>query len=470
MHKIYLSRYSTYEARKLITILDNANSLIKQYILKAKSVDTKAHYKIISREIRRIMNEAAEALDGQLELDFIDLAEEEIRFVEKTLSPLTDKAEFTLPSPKQVWAAASFGPYTGPDGKFTFRNYIKSLGNDAFNVWDIACRSAYLTGTPAKSIVKSVLGAVNTDGWEPGRVQKLRNSLEMNARTMISSMAETARDSVYKENESLFDYYIRLETLDSRTCVACGAEDLKRYPNLESAPKLPIHLGCRGLYLPHVKGMPEYLDGDERASVDGPVPAKMTYQDWLAQQDPAIQKEILGPARYAAYKNGMPITSFSENGTILTLPQIMKKEGLEFFGGGLATGSWQAQKAYANTYYESIRNRKNPTDVERIAEHTGFSRDEISSIRRHVFTDEHDLGDGDYGRFASNWRMAQAWQRMEQGWDGNGMAKYKDYDVLLLNHEFEELTQMAKYGYNTIEAHEKAESKYPWDVKIKELD
>jgi hypothetical protein len=29
---------------------------------------------------------------------------------------------------------------------------------------------------------------------------------------------------------------------------------------------------------------------------------------------------------------------------------------------------------------------------------------------------------------------------------------------------------MAKYGYNTIEAHNKAEAKYPWDVKIKELD
>jgi hypothetical protein len=59
---------------------------------------------------------------------------------------------------------------------------------------------------------------------------------------------------------------------------------------------------------------------------------------------------------------------------------------------------------------------------------------------------------------------------MEQGWSGNDMTKYKDYDLLLLKHELEELTQILKYGYNTIDAHEKAESKYPWDVKIKELD
>jgi hypothetical protein len=314
--------------------------------------------------------------------------------------------------------------------------------------------------------VKSVLGTINTNGWEPSKVQKLRNSLEMNARTMISSMAETARSKVYEENESLFDYYVRLETLDSRTCVACGVADLQRYPDLESAPKLPIHLGCRGLYLPHVKGMPEYLEGDERASAEGPVSAKMSYQDWLKTQPDEVVREILGPARYAAYQNGMPITSFVENGTIMTLPQIMKKEGLEFFGGGLKTGSWQAQNAYADTYYESIRNRKNPTDIGKIAENTGYSEDAIHSIRDHIFIKEHDLGEGVVKRFGTDWQIAQAWQCMEQGWKGNSQDKYKDADILLLRHELEELTLMAKYGYNASEAHVRAEEKYAWDIAI----
>jgi hypothetical protein len=264
----------------------------------------------------------------------------------------------------------------------------------------------------------------------------------------------------------LFDYYIRLETLDSRTCLACGAEDLKHYPNLEDAPTLPAHIGCRGLYLPHVKGMPEYLDGDERASVDGPVPAKMSYSDWLAQQDPAVQKEILGPARYAAYKNGMPVSSFVSDGRTLSLRQLMEKEGLEFFGAGLKTGSWQARNAYADTYYEAIRNRKNPADIGKIAGNTGFSEDAIRSIREHVFIKEHDLGEGVTGRFGTDWQIAQAWQRMEQGWQGNDQDKYKDADILLLRHELEELTIMAKYGYNALEAHVQAEEKYPWGITI----
>jgi hypothetical protein len=144
----------------------------------------------------------------------------------------------------------------------------------------------------------------------------------------------------------------------------------------------------------------------------------------------------------------------------------MEKEGLEFFGGGLRTGSWQARNAYANTYYESMRNRNNPTDIGKIAGNTGFLEDDIHSIRDHVFIQRHDMGEGVVERFGSDWQIAQAWQRMEQGWKGNEQDKYRDVDVLLLRHELEELTIMAKYGYNATEAHVRAEEKYPWDITI----
>jgi hypothetical protein len=375
MHQIYLSRYSTYEARKLVTILDNANSLIKQRILKAKSIDTKKQYERIASEIRRIMNEAVETLDRQLDLDFTGLADEEIQFVEKTLSKVTVKTEFSLPAPKKVWAAASFGPYAGPKGDFTFKKYMDSLGDSAFNIWDIACRSAYLTGTPAKAIVKSVLGTINTDGWEAGHIQKLRNSLEMNARTMISSMAETARDAVYKENEEIFDYYIRLETLDSRTCLACGVEDLKRYPDLESAPKLPAHHGCRGLYLPHAKGMPEYLAGDERASVDGPVPANMSYKDWFEQLDPAQQEEILGKYRYEAYKNGVSIDAFAPDGRKLSLAELQQKENLPFYKT-LSPKQREEFQEQSNAVYDSLTNSQRAS----LYEYTTGSHNQINGV------------------------------------------------------------------------------------------
>jgi hypothetical protein len=325
-HQIYLSRFSTYEARKLVTILDNANSLIKQRILKAKSIDTKAHYGIIAREIRKIMDEAVESLDEQLELDFTDLADEEIQFVEKTLSQFTVKADFALPAPKQVWAAASFGPYAGTDGKFTFQKYMDSLGDNAFNTWDIACRAAYLSGTPAKSIVKSVLGTINTDGMEPGQVQKLRNSLEINTKTMVSFMANEARNAVYKENSDIISGVVGLSTLDLRCCITCGTTiDGVEYSSIAKAPKLPLHPQCRCLWLPKIKGMPEYLPGDERASFQGPVKASLKWKDWLKTQPDEYAQEILGKSRFERFKKGADVGDFTEDGRVLTLKELAEK-------------------------------------------------------------------------------------------------------------------------------------------------
>jgi hypothetical protein len=99
--------------------------------------------------------------------------------------------------------------------------------------------------------------------------------------------------------------------------------------------------------------MPEYLEGDERASADGPVPSKTNYSDWLARQSETVQREILGPARYAAYKNGMKISSFVSGTDILTLKQLMKKEGLGYFDSAVKDGSWQVKKAYADVKRET---------------------------------------------------------------------------------------------------------------------
>jgi hypothetical protein len=238
---VYLTRFSTGQARKLLTILDEATLQIKKIVNNAKGIETKSKYRRISTEIERITKELSKQLYGQIELNFTALADEEIRFVEKTLNQVV-KLDLELPAPAQVWAAASFGSYAGVDGKYTFQTYLNSLSDDLLRTWDINLRTGYLLGLPSKQIVRNVLGSVKDQ--DPGQIQKLRKSLEANTRTAISFMANEARNAVYKENDSLFDYYIRLETLDSRTCLACGVEDLKRYPDLESAPKLPIHHNC----------------------------------------------------------------------------------------------------------------------------------------------------------------------------------------------------------------------------------
>ena len=159
-------------------------------------------------------------------------------------------------------------------------------------------------------------------------MQGLRNSLERNTRTMVASMAETARDATYKANSKLFSGYRYVGTLDDRTCLVCGELDGQVFETLDEAPELPAHDNCRCLYIPELKGMEGFDDDDERASMDGLVSANMTYEDWLKTQPDDVVRDILGPTRFNAYKNGMPITSFVSDGKAMTLEQLAEKEGL----------------------------------------------------------------------------------------------------------------------------------------------
>ena len=117
----------------------------------------------------------------------------------------------------------------------------------------------------------------------------------------------------------------RLETLDGRTCLECGIQDGKVYKTLDEAPSLPAHYNCRGLYLPLIRGIDNY-EG-ERASKDGPVPAKTTWEEWLKSQPESLQKDILGPSRYQLFKNGAPLGGFVPDGRKLSLEQWRAIEG-----------------------------------------------------------------------------------------------------------------------------------------------
>jgi hypothetical protein len=67
-----------------------------------------------------------------------------------------------------------------------------------------------------------------------------------------------------------------------------------------NSPKPPIHINCRCTLVPLLKSWEELgfeadeLDVETRASMDGQVPAKLTYDDWLAQQPPQVVHEALG--------------------------------------------------------------------------------------------------------------------------------------------------------------------------------
>lgn len=76
--------------------------------------------------------------------------------------------------------------------------------------------------------------------------------------------------------------------------------------------------------------------------------------------------------------------------------------------------------------YETFRGTSD--DITAIANNTGWSIEDVTTVKNHVFNDIVLKDDGVYGTLDSYYEQALAWQRLI---DGN----YYQSDILLLEHE-----------------------------------
>lgn len=114
--------------------------------------------------------------------------------------------------------------------------------------------------------------------------------------------------------------------------------------------------------------------------------------------------------------------------------------------------------------YEEFRMTND--DIAEIANNMGWSVEDVTTVKNHVFNDVVLKGDGVYGTLDSYYEQALAWQRLI---DGN----YFKSDVLLLEHELFEVTYYNNFhpinGCTVRDAHEFTTNYYDWDGLITEI-
>lgn len=132
-------------------------------------------------------------------------------------------------------------------------------------------------------------------------------------------------------------------------------------------------------------------------------------------------------------------------------------------GGKYRVGSnkWlennEKKEAAAAKCYEYQRNRSD--DIKAIAKTTGFSEEDIKTVKNHVFYDEHILYDGSRRRFMPDFDMSVAWERLENG-------NPEERDLLLIRHELLEAQVEKKYNLTASEAHDLSNKKFNWEKKV----
>lgn len=111
---------------------------------------------------------------------------------------------------------------------------------------------------------------------------------------------------------------------------------------------------------------------------------------------------------------------------------------------------------HAARYYEEVRNRAPYSDAKKIAKNVKeFDAEQIEEIRQHMFIREQPR-DGGILRFNPDYDQAEVWQRLI---DGKNMW---ESDVIMLRHEYMELTIMRETGCTYEKAHEQANKIYNW--------
>jgi SPP1 gp7 family putative phage head morphogenesis protein len=160
------------------------------------------------------------------------------------------------------------------------------------------------------------------------------------ARTGMMTVTSQARGAIYESNKDILKGVQWTATLDGRTCPICIPLDGRLYKNPAIAPRTPAHMQCRCVLVPITKSWDELglpvKRGDKRikatrASMNGQVPAKMNYGQWLRRQPAAFQNAVLGVTRGKLFRANpsMSIGSFINDGRFITLGQLRYIDGLD---------------------------------------------------------------------------------------------------------------------------------------------
>jgi len=182
-------------------------------------------------------------------------------------------------------------------------------------------------------IVRRIRGT-RARGYADGILSTSRRNIEAIVRTSISDIVNRAGEAVYEANRDVVKGVQLVATLDTRTTDICIHYDGQVF-DVGEGPRPPFHYGCRTRTVPVLRSWRQLgikageLEPGTRASMDGQVSEKLTYNEWLKKQPAAVQDEVLGPTRGRLYREGkVKIERFSVDGRRLTLEELRRREGL----------------------------------------------------------------------------------------------------------------------------------------------
>jgi hypothetical protein len=262
----------------------------------------------LSNDIEALLVNEMRGAVKEVKADFDEFALIEARFVEKMLVTATT-IDTIGRTPASILAAFTSAPMnhfvqskkvTTP----TVSSLLSKMGKDNARAIRNEVRKASLEGSTAQKVARSIRHLV---------VDTTRRQAESTILTVFNHYSNQAKQAVYSENADILQGIKLIATLDSGTTLTCMGYDQTKWP-LNSGPRPPFHYNCRTQAVPDViDELKLTIKGRTRASETGPVNAALTYDGFLRRQGKERQNEILGPTRARLFRQGMPISKFTND-------------------------------------------------------------------------------------------------------------------------------------------------------------
>jgi SPP1 gp7 family putative phage head morphogenesis protein len=280
-------------------------------------------------EVQARVDQYGKALDEDIMPELRDLARDEARFGVSLLNDIPPVVlEVVAPTLTVIDRAVMSRPFQGRVLKEWLSDHTAGV---RYRVRGVISQGV-AEGQTVDEMVRRVRGT-RANGFKDGVMETNRRGAEALVRTAVNHVTNTAREETYAENQDLIKGVRWVATLDGKTSLICIDLDGKVFP-MRSGPRPPAHPNCRSTTVPVLKSWKELgIDLKEapegtRASMDGQVPAKTTYDNWLRGRSPAFQDDVLGKGRAELFRKGLSVDKFVDNsGHIYTLAELRRRSG-----------------------------------------------------------------------------------------------------------------------------------------------
>lgn len=351
-HAIGLQRYSTGVMRRMMAILNRADSDLMARLAAALDRVPQSTAQIerlddLLFSVRQLSAQVFGEIQGGMTNEMRVLVEYEVGFQRRLFEsaipvPVQAHVSFASVSVEQVAAAAMSRPFSvSKDGAVPLRDYLAGIEEGRARMIRDAVRLGFIEGESIPQIMRRIRGT-RARGYADGLMEGTRRHIEGMVRTAVNHTANYARQSFYEANADLVRGWTFVATLDGRTSITCASLSGKEFP-LGRGPMPPRHINCRSSSVPRIASWRELgIDQDElpastRASMDGQIAENITFTQWLRSKPASVQDDILGATRGKLFRaNKIEIDRFTDNkGRVYSLDDLRKRDADIFARAGL---------------------------------------------------------------------------------------------------------------------------------------